>query len=141
MTEKVDAFTKKVNNGKEKYTAYINDTCAETAKDILDDSGIETPDADGYVLTPKDSINDKITPYRGGDQQKRVKLNFEFATPYAWHANMIKAYGRPIIYNPNLEADNITLTDEWTLKPGEQQSVVPNARTQIHGDLRDNSSR
>jgi hypothetical protein len=39
----------KVALGKERYTAYLNDTCAETARDLLKSAGIDTPSGKGKV--------------------------------------------------------------------------------------------
>lgn len=39
----------KITSGKQKYTAYANDTCAEEARDVLSSAGIDTPSGSGWV--------------------------------------------------------------------------------------------
>lgn len=63
-------------DGKIQYTAMLNDTCAETAKEVLDDAGIKTPSGSGLV------------------KHSRI-VNFPVAyavNPYKWHEGFQEKY-------------------------------------------------
>jgi len=49
LDELVAAFRIKVSKNKIRYTVYMNDTCAEEARDILAEAGIETPSGAGKI--------------------------------------------------------------------------------------------
>ena len=69
-----DSFRADVKAGKERYTAYLNDTCAETARDLLDEAGIDTPSGSGKI-------------------KNSAVLSFSLVyavNPYRWHANFLK---------------------------------------------------
>lgn len=65
-TEKVKG---EIKSGKQKYTAYLNDTCAETARDILKKTIRKIPDGSGEVIM-------------GGKSSY-----FSVVNPYMWHRN------------------------------------------------------
>jgi hypothetical protein len=82
-------WRKRIESGAEKYTAYINDTCAETAKSVLDDADIETPSGKGAI--------------------SKFGYNVFYGTnPYRWHADFLKAGYREVIQEPR--------RDEWKAK-------------------------
>jgi hypothetical protein len=111
ITERVRAFQIKLSLGQAKrleietkklrseifsqetqYNAIMNDTCAETAKEILDDAGIETPSGYGPVkhsqILPF-SISYSVNPYKwhenfrvGGYQERTYKPD---VVPSDWH--------------------------------------------------------
>ena len=117
-----DQFRKKVKSGDEKYTAYMNDTCAEAAKDVLDDANIDTPSGKGYVTTPSGATNFLFEPsYIDG--WKVPATGVMFVNPYSWYDQFKKKYGQPFLYkNTGLKANNsIYLKDEW--KPIEGTTV------------------
>lgn len=75
---KTEEMIKRIDGGIEKYSAIANDTCAETARDLLSDSGIETPSGSGEI---------KHSDF----------LNFPIAyavNPYKWHSNFLKKFGK-----------------------------------------------
>ncbi len=68
-----EKFREKVKSGKEKYTAYLNDTCAESARDLLDAADIRTPSGSGRV-------------------KHSDILSFPIAyaiNPYMWYSNFV----------------------------------------------------
>jgi hypothetical protein len=75
VEKETEAMREKIINGKQKYTVYMNDTCAETARDLLADSGIETPDGSGWV--------------KHGDVAKYPLV--KAVNPYMWHKNFTKS--------------------------------------------------
>lgn len=89
QAEELENNTRKVReqiiSGKQQYTAYINDTCAETARDILSESGIDTPSGTGKI-------------------KHSDIANFPVAyavNPYMWHHNFKNSGYKEI----NYEAD------------------------------------
>lgn len=76
-------------SGKQQYTAYINDTCAETARDVLSKSGIDTPTGSGKVK--HSGIVDFPIAYA--------------VNPYMWHFNFKNDGYRELIYRPRLGPD------------------------------------
>lgn len=74
----------KILSGKVKYTAYLNDTCAETSRDVLGAAGIETPSGSGAV-------------------KHSGLINWPVAyavNPYMWHSNFKKAGNKEVTYEP-----------------------------------------
>jgi hypothetical protein len=49
LLKETDKIRAEITSGKQKYTAYMNDTCAEAARDILSSSDIDTPSGSGWV--------------------------------------------------------------------------------------------
>lgn len=129
-----DQFRKKVNSGDEKYTAYMNDTCAEAAKDILDDANIDTPSGKGYVTTPSGATNFLFEPlYING--WKVPASGTMFVNPYSWHDQFKKKYGAAALYTYyGVRTGSIYLEKEWQLKEGDN---VPDGIQNIsyHSDL------
>ena len=75
LEAETDAVRARIISKKQKYTAYMNDTCAETARDILSEAGIDTPSGSGAV-------------------KHSGLINWPVAyavNPYMWHRNFKKA--------------------------------------------------
>lgn len=122
-----DIFTDKVNAGTEHYYAFMNDTCAETARDILSEGGISTPSGSGPI---KGVGSDGITTMGS------------FVNPYKWHFDFSKKYGTVgiLCYGTGgvggVDSDLITLSNSWVLSPGENDVLLLTGQTEIiHGDL------
>ena len=139
--EQLDSIRLHANNFKlqvvaqeEKYTAYKNDTCAETAKDILDLANISTPSGKGHVHTPSDLANKLIR-------------NKTYVTPYSWYDQLEKIYGSHNIFiNGSLleyeGVDGIELEHPYKLEENFHWSLEPNdnifqdiQQSCYHGDL------
>lgn len=125
-----DIFTAKVNTGTEYYYAFMNDTCAETARDILSESGISTPPGSGPV---KGVGSDGITTMGS------------FVNPYKWHFDFSEEYGDTEIIcygtggSDNVDNDFITLHNSWVLYPGDDDVLLSMGKEEvIHGDLTEN---
>ena len=89
LVKEVNKWRKKIYSGKEKYTAFMNDTCAETARDILTSAGIESPSATGYV-------------------KHSGIVNFPVAyaaNPYMWHHNFEKTSLKKTTFVPSTGSD------------------------------------
>jgi len=63
LMKETGRIREKIKKGEEKYTAYVNDTCAETARDILDAAGIPTPSGSGFVNQSGAPWVHAINPY------------------------------------------------------------------------------
>lgn len=66
LEAETDAVRKKVRDGDERYNAYLNNTCAETARDILSDANVPTPSGDGDIKHSEivdASILSAVNPY------------------------------------------------------------------------------
>ncbi|EBK3282590.1 hypothetical protein CKH23_17545 [Salmonella enterica] len=130
-----DLFTIDVNNGKEKYDISLNDTCAESARDILSDSGIDTPDGSGPVTGTGSAFIDWVTEMGS------------FVNPYEWHRNFLLQYPTPapIIYIGTGGASSlglhngrrIRLPKALELQSGDDDPLLlTNQHQIIHGDWR-----
>lgn len=81
------------------YSAIVNDTCAETAKEILDDSGIDTPSGSSWVK-----------------HSNIAEIPLAFAVnPYKWHRNFKTKYEEVIFYPDGLS--------EWIPTVGELDPI------------------
>jgi hypothetical protein len=75
LEQETDKIRQRIISGKQKYTAYMNDTCAETARDILTASSISSPSGSGAVK-----------------HSGLVNVPIAYAVnPYMWHHNFVKA--------------------------------------------------
>lgn len=122
-------FTEKVNAGSEHYYAFMNDTCAETARDVLIDGGVSTPSGSGPI---KGVGADEIT------------MAGSFVNPYKWYDSFSKEYydNGIICYGPegrdNVDNDLFTLYKSWILHPGDNDVLISTVQEVIvHGDLTD----
>ncbi|WP_263772917.1 hypothetical protein [Propionivibrio soli] len=86
IRKEAERVRKKIESGEQKYTAWINDTCAETARDIIKKTLPDIPDGSGQIR-----VNGTLS---------RVHL----VNPYMWHKNMNEKYKavRKIFPNPIL---------------------------------------
>ena len=75
LEKETDAMRQKIISKKQKYTAYMNDTCAEAARDVLDAAGINTPSGSGWIK------------HSGMASFALVKA----INPYMWHKNFAKS--------------------------------------------------
>jgi hypothetical protein len=73
IEKETEAVRQKIITGKQKYTVYMNDTCAETARDVLSSAGIDTPAGKGFVK-----------------HSGVASFPLVYATnPYMWHKNFV----------------------------------------------------
>ena len=125
IEEHADKFRKKAASGDEQYTAYMNDTCAEAAKDVLDDADIDTPSGKGYVTTPSEITNLLFNPVYI-DGRKLPMTGQTFVNPYSWYDQFKKKYGQPFLYKHyGLKAfEPIRLKENWVLIEGISAPIV-----------------
>ncbi|WP_374584860.1 hypothetical protein [Pseudoduganella sp.] len=84
LEEETDSARKEILEGEQQYTAYINDTCAETAREILDEAGVSTPSGSGKVK------NSSVASF-----------SIAYAVnPYMWHHNFRKSGHNEVEYHP-----------------------------------------
>lgn len=84
LITETDLVREKINSGKQKYTAFMNDTCAETARDILKSANIDTPSGSGKI-------------------KHSGVASFPIAyavNPYMWHHNFIKNGNTETSFDP-----------------------------------------
>lgn len=120
QAEKIKAksaqFTHEVDTKKVFYNASTNDTCAETARDILSSSGVPTPDGHGAVVGTGNLLADMIT------------YNLSMVNPYMWFKNFCVLYGSPIFY--------YGVSGPWLLVPDQFDPLPETDIQKIHGDVR-----
>jgi hypothetical protein len=95
LEEEVKKIRVAIYLGNTEYSALMNDTCAETAKEVLDDAGIETPNGSGWV-------------------KHSGKLNLPVAyavNPYKWHKNFKSKFAE-MIFKPKLEYEWIPVVGD-----------------------------
>ncbi len=84
LIKATDKARSEIANGRQRYTAYMNDTCAETARDIIGSAGIDTPSGSGIVRHSGIGIaSGKAVGTPFGD----VVVGFTAVNPYMWHKN------------------------------------------------------
>ncbi|MBA3112350.1 hypothetical protein CBX57_013365 [Salmonella enterica] len=131
-------FAKNIDSEEIFYDASLNDTCAETARDILSASNVLTPDGHGAVIGSGNIFIDMAT------------YNMEMVNPYMWFKNFQSAYGDPILCygkegeteaQPGEEKDEngyrIKLSKSWMLSPGDTEPLPEDKRQIIHDDIRE----
>lgn len=72
LLESMAELRREIDAGEVEYSALINDTCAETVKEMLDDAKVQTPSASGWI-------------------RHSGILSFRFvyaANPYMWHKKL-----------------------------------------------------
>jgi LysM repeat protein len=102
LEAETDTVRNKIISGKQKYTAYLNDTCAETARDVLTSAGIETPSGSSKV-------------------KHSGVANFPIAyavNPYMWHSSFIKAGKVETSFTPP-----VTSMKKWTPSIGYKDPI------------------
>jgi hypothetical protein len=85
LEQEVDKARSQIMNQQIKYNAMFNDTCAETAKEVLDDSGIETPS--GYGTVKHSGI-------------LQLPLSYS-VNPYQWHRDFKASGYKEVQYKPD----------------------------------------
>ncbi|HCM1915656.1 TPA: hypothetical protein N3A33_001545 [Salmonella enterica subsp. salamae serovar 28:r:e,n,z15] len=131
-------FAKNIDSEEIFYDASLNDTCAETARDILSASNVLTPDGHGAVIGSGNIFIDMAT------------YNMEMVNPYMWFKNFQSAYGDPILWygkegeteaQPGEEKDEngyrIKLSKSWMLSPSDTEPLPEDKRQIIHDDIRE----
>lgn len=94
----IDKYRRKVLSGETRYNAMWNDTCAATAKELLDAAGIETPSGQGlvkYTGIVDRAIISAINPYKWHEEFKRIYREASYKIPE-----------RPGAWNPTLGQDD-----------------------------------
>ncbi|MDA3134859.1 hypothetical protein EGT71_08545 [Atlantibacter subterranea] len=137
IKENANQFTTDVNNRKIFYNTSLNDTCAETAKDILSSSGVSTPDGHGTVIGTGNIFID-LTIY-----------NLALVNPYMWFKNFQTHYGRAITWYGETghvkalpdelrdeEGYKIEIIKPWILVPEQFDPLPKDDLNKIHGDVR-----
>ncbi len=130
-------FSNKVDSKKILYDTSLNNTCAETERDILSASHVLTPDGHGSVIGTGNIAIDIAT------------YNLAFVNPYMWFKNFYTAYGSPVTWygqpGPTVaqkgeEKDEqgykIEIEEPWILLPDQFDPLPENDREIIHGDIR-----
>jgi hypothetical protein len=89
LNEKTNEARAEIYKGQINYTAFVNDTCAETAKEILDDSAIPTPDGDSWIKHSDLSrvpIAHAVNPYKWHKEfkSKYKETIFHLGDLYEW---------------------------------------------------------
>lgn len=86
LMKETGRIREKIKKGEEKYTAYVNDTCAETARDILDAAGISTPSGSGFVNQSGAPWVHAINPYMWHHRFKEARYHEAslVANKYLW---------------------------------------------------------
>lgn len=116
---RADLTKKGVMRGLVKYTVYVNDTCAETARDILKNAGISTPYGGGRVVTPSRFANN-------------ITTSVDMVNPYSWHYHIKTKYGEGYRYTNGyslLNGYRLPESKHWTLE--EEQPVPSNMASDI----------
>lgn len=99
LMEKTAKMREAIKEKRVKYSAIINDTCAETAKEVLDDAGIVTPSGSGKI-------------------KHSEIVNFPLAyavNPYKWYHNFKRAGHQEVSYE--LEQS------QWMPSPNTQDPI------------------
>lgn len=99
LLKEIKELRKEIYEGDVEYSALMNDTCAETVKEVLDDADIETPSASGWIKHSK-------------------VLSFRFvyaANPYKWHKQFKESYTETG-YTPDA-------LGEWVPTVGEEDRI------------------
>lgn len=63
LIQETDKERERIISGKQQYTAWVNDTCAEAARDVLTAAGIVTPSGTGWINMPPAWVY-AVTPYK-----------------------------------------------------------------------------
>lgn len=91
IIQETDEVRDKIISGKQKYIAWANKTCAESARDVLIDAGIAAPSGTGWISMPP------VWVYA--------------VTPYKWHYNFKKAGYKEARYIANKMIWNKIIND------------------------------
>ena len=113
IAKETDKISAEINSGRQKYTAMVNDTCAETARDIIVKGFKSVPEGTG----PVDAVG--------------WAPNISAVNPYKWHHNMVSAGLKQNVLIANSQGWD-TVMSKFTIKVIKDPtiSVFPN----INGD-------
>lgn len=95
VVKNVTIARQKIDKGEMLYTAIFNDTCAEEAKDLLDEAGIETPKGSGlvkYSTIAPFSLAHGVNPYSWHNDFK--KSGYAEAIKYRGASNFAPIVGK-----------------------------------------------
>ena len=109
IVDETNKIRQEIISGDQKYTAWVNDTCAETAYDILEKFISNLPEGSGHV------------------QQSSITPSFTVINPYMWHHNFKKSkFSKPEIVYPRegFKDGGRLLRTVWTLKPQDKDPLV-----------------
>jgi hypothetical protein len=84
LIEETMTRRQQVAAGTRLYTAYMNDTCASEARELLTSAGVETPEGSGLV---KHSGFGLATGAYLDMPTGRYQIGFRAVNPYMWHKN------------------------------------------------------
>jgi hypothetical protein len=84
LVRETESQRQKVIGGKQRYTAYMSDTCAEEARDVLSDAGVGCPEGSGIV---RHSGMGVATGTYVDTRLGRYLVGFTAVNPYMWHKN------------------------------------------------------
>jgi len=158
VRENIAQFTQKVASQQIHYAPYKNDTCAASAKEILDQSNIETPSGKSYasyevlegVIEERDTDqNSKIGRMQAKSVNAVRKTQFltpiPIVTPYEWYHELLQQYSSPepiIFENTGLSSDTsdqdwtpYTLEKRWVAIVGKHDPLSAQQRKILHGIL------
>lgn len=99
LEQEVKSLRIEIYYDKVKYSALVNDTCAETAKEVLDNADVETPGGSGWIK-----------------HSDKMSVSVAYAVnPYKWHKNFKKEYSET-----NFKPD---VMGEWIPVVGEDDPI------------------
>lgn len=84
LVEETEAQRQMIISGKQRYTAYMNDTCAEEARGVLSSAGVDSPEGAGIVRHSGMGI---ATGTYVDTRLGRYLVGFRAVNPYMWHKN------------------------------------------------------
>jgi hypothetical protein len=89
VMDKTEKMRKKIIDGKQSYAAYLNDTCAQFARAVLESAGVKTPKGDGIVKHSGLGLatGTNVDVWLLGKQ----RLGYTEVNPYMWHSQFVKA--------------------------------------------------
>jgi len=158
VKENVTQFTQKVESQQIHYAPYKNDTCAASAKEILDQSNIDTPSGKSYasyevlggVIDERDPNQDSKTSRMQAKSVNAVRKT-QFATPvvivtpYEWYHELLQQYSSPepiSFQKGDLSTDTSAsdwtpykLAKGWVAIVGKYDPLFKEQRKIIHGIL------
>jgi hypothetical protein len=100
LEAKTEERRKLIISKKLKYTAWSNATCANTARSVLSDAGINTPSGDSNVKK-SDVLGKVFIPWQ--------------VNPYKWHDSFVKAKQKEVTYVPPSKG--------WTVSVGDADPI------------------
>ncbi|CAP02963.1 hypothetical protein ABSDF_p20021 (plasmid) [Acinetobacter baumannii SDF] len=115
IIDETNTIRSEIISGDQKYTAWVNDTCAETAYDILVNYISNLPMGTGAVKQSGAPVLKVINPYMWHYNFTKSK----FAKPEIIYPTVGKTSGKAV-----LSSNGINLNNSWTLKPKDIDPIV-----------------